>query len=363
MLEFEKPFKHILIDDFLSQDNFKLIEEIYRSCQFNLKYTDLFKFLQTDELANKSWLGFFKKELTKIFDTVTDTRDTFYTIFASYYRKGDYLSCHDDMVDGRMYAFTYYLSDLESGDLILFNNECTEEFKRISIKKNRLVIFEVSDISWHEVDICKSDGRMSITGWLNNESTAAGRMSITGWLNNESTAILKKYVDNYSLPENIEVVDFDLDFSENILEFDGMEYNFDHTDDSFDKITDGKLSMRRVNNLKLDTYVALNISDYQLIYINSYLIEYSSYILLNDTTNLLEGDLLDIFIISCDEKQDGNIKLVDEEGSLVQTLNIKKNVMYVVKRGNMKYFIERAVCKTSYYLMHMIYKKDQNILT
>lgn len=135
MIEFKKPFKHFLVDDFLSPENFKKIEEIYRSKQFNLKHTDLFKFLQTDELDGERSLDFFRNELTSKIEHFFSTKDTFYTIFASYYRAGDYLSCHDDMVDGRLYAFTYYLSDMDSGDLILFNNECTKEFKRIGIKK------------------------------------------------------------------------------------------------------------------------------------------------------------------------------------------------------------------------------------
>lgn len=39
--------------------------------------------------------------------------------------------------------------------------------KRIKVKKNTLAIFEVSDISYHEVDYTKEDGRKAITGWFN----------------------------------------------------------------------------------------------------------------------------------------------------------------------------------------------------
>lgn len=166
-------------------------------------------------------------------------------------------------------------------------------------------------------------------------------MAITGWLNNNSKITTKKDIDLYTLPTNIEFVDFDLDLSENILEINGLEYNFDY----LSKNSDSKLSMRRLTYIKLDTYIAINIQDYNLIYINSYIIDYNSYILLNDTTNLLKGDLLDIFIIKCDVKQNGNIKLVDEEGILIHTLNIDNNVMYVVKRNNMKYLYNEEYVK------------------
>jgi Rps23 Pro-64 3,4-dihydroxylase Tpa1-like proline 4-hydroxylase len=52
--------------------------------------------------------------------------DTFYNIFASYYFDGHYLLCHDDIVDDRLYAFSYYLEDHPSGDLVLFNKDATK---------------------------------------------------------------------------------------------------------------------------------------------------------------------------------------------------------------------------------------------
>lgn len=94
-------------------------------------------------------------------------QDTFYNMFASYYFKGDYLLCHDDVIEDRLYAFSYYLEDHDSADLVLLNKDANKEVKRIKVKKNTLAIFQVSDVSYHEVDYCDTDGRKAITGWFN----------------------------------------------------------------------------------------------------------------------------------------------------------------------------------------------------
>jgi Rps23 Pro-64 3,4-dihydroxylase Tpa1-like proline 4-hydroxylase len=51
------------------------------------------------------------------------------------YFKGDYLLCHDDVVDDRKYAFILYLADHPSADLVLYDETATKEAKRIKVKK------------------------------------------------------------------------------------------------------------------------------------------------------------------------------------------------------------------------------------
>jgi len=67
--------------------------------------------------------------------------DTSYNIFASYYFKGDYLLCHDDVIEDRKYAFSYYLEDHPSAELVLYDNTATKAVKSIKVAKNLLVIF------------------------------------------------------------------------------------------------------------------------------------------------------------------------------------------------------------------------------
>jgi Rps23 Pro-64 3,4-dihydroxylase Tpa1-like proline 4-hydroxylase len=96
-------------------------------------------------------------------------------MFASYYFKGDYLLCHDDVVDDRKYAFSYYLEDHPSAELVLYDNTATKIEKKISVRKNLLVIFEVSNISYHEVAYTTVDGRKAVTGWLNIKGQGSKR--------------------------------------------------------------------------------------------------------------------------------------------------------------------------------------------
>jgi len=82
---------------------------IYDHLKFLEKESDLFHFFQTDELAEEAKVAFFRKELSKQFEKITPLKDTSYSLFASYYFKGNHLLCHDDVVEDRKYAFSYYL--------------------------------------------------------------------------------------------------------------------------------------------------------------------------------------------------------------------------------------------------------------
>jgi len=49
----------------------------------------------------------------------------------------------------------------------LYDSTATKIVKKISVVKNLLVIFEVSNISYHEVAYSTKNGRKAVTGWLN----------------------------------------------------------------------------------------------------------------------------------------------------------------------------------------------------
>ena len=122
MKMFTKPFVHYHIPNFLPQQQYDKLVDVYQHLQFKNKETDLFHFFQTDELADYPKMQFFKKELQTQFDKLppmcdgtVKPADTFYSIFASYYFKGNYLLCHDDVIEDRKYAFSYYLEDFPSG--------------------------------------------------------------------------------------------------------------------------------------------------------------------------------------------------------------------------------------------------------
>jgi Rps23 Pro-64 3,4-dihydroxylase Tpa1-like proline 4-hydroxylase len=68
-------------------------------------------------------------------------KDTSYNIFASYYFEGGYLLCHDDVIEDRKFAFSYYLEDHPSAELVFYEETATKEAKRIKVSKNILAIF------------------------------------------------------------------------------------------------------------------------------------------------------------------------------------------------------------------------------
>ncbi|EPR79311.1 hypothetical protein SLOPH_822 [Spraguea lophii 42_110] len=288
-----KPFFHFTVDNFLTEEEFNILNTFYNTLEFTNKKSDLFDIGQSNALQ----IEFLEKKLNRIFhrmykdrdngyrniedilntyetehkeceeietkegkkvetnhkeikenedkqietkenesnnknkinDKITNKRNcidysepkdvnTWIDIFASYYNNGSYLLCHDDMVENRLYAFIIYLNTIDddkedgkesdnkeddnkedknknenneidnnkknintdnttkniitnknknpSGDLIIYENDCITENKRIHVIKNRIAVFEVSELSFHEVDYTLSE-RKALTGWYN----------------------------------------------------------------------------------------------------------------------------------------------------------------------------------------------------
>jgi Rps23 Pro-64 3,4-dihydroxylase Tpa1-like proline 4-hydroxylase len=94
------------------------------------------------------------------------------------YRAGHYLLPHSDHQDGvgRALAFAYYLPTPErpeGGELELFRCVveggaiiATESARLIEPRESRLVVFEVSDVSLHQVREVLSGLRPSLSGWF-----------------------------------------------------------------------------------------------------------------------------------------------------------------------------------------------------
>jgi len=89
------------------------------------------------------------------------------------YRPGHYLLPHADHQDGldRQLAFAYYLpspSPPSGGELELFRvtPDATLSARLIEPLPHRLVIFDVSDVSLHQVREVLSGLRLSLAGWF-----------------------------------------------------------------------------------------------------------------------------------------------------------------------------------------------------
>lgn len=94
------------------------------------------------------------------------------------YREGRYLLPHTDHQDavGRALAYAYYLPSPEppeGGELELFrcviddgDVVATESARLIAPRDNRLVVFDVSDVSLHQVREVLAGLRISLAGWF-----------------------------------------------------------------------------------------------------------------------------------------------------------------------------------------------------
>jgi prolyl 3-hydroxylase /prolyl 3,4-dihydroxylase len=351
-----RPFPHLVIDNFLPDEEAARARETYGAMRFGPKRSDLFEFLQTEELASNPRLAFLKEQLTRLFGGMTDD-DGWLTMFASYYSSGDYLLCHDDRIENRLYAFSYYLSDYDSGKLILYEDDCMSVSKRIEVRANRLVVFEVSDRSYHEVGYCEKDGRMAFTGWFNTKGINHDNGEPEG---EEAGSEALDVVDGFPL---------EIDFTgDKLLFYPGIEYDFDHRS----KAEEGPFHSRRVERLVLESPLLPRADGWETVGASFYHFRVGDYILLNDRSNHVEGSLCDVFIMGTEDPgaeddefvegeevtfggTESSIRYVDGEGRVMAELPVRDRSMFVVKREGLRYFVGRS--STGFFLAHFVLRQ------
>ena len=182
MFSKNRPFPFLELNDFLKPLKAASVLKGLSGEKFHAKESDLFKFMQTDDLNgtgsrelrefrdflySKEFVGYME-QLTG-FRLKTDAVDLAGTL----YQDTDYLLCHDDRLEGRKIAYLFYLSDMEEkdgGSLNLFASKSKAPLKiekKIIPRFNTLAFFEVSPISFHEVgEIIVKKQRIAIGGWL-----------------------------------------------------------------------------------------------------------------------------------------------------------------------------------------------------
>lgn len=181
------PFYHRVIDNFLPEDTLKEVIERHRETEFYEKHSDLFHFLQSNELKNEkqfsSFLGLVRNEMQKDLSYLNKkVEEEEMDLFASIYDPGHYLLPHDDCITQRVLAFSFYLNSpleeaenvensgnthsKENGHLALYDKDGRTVVRRVEPVANRLVIFEVSSRSYHEVEMMRIGRRAALTGWL-----------------------------------------------------------------------------------------------------------------------------------------------------------------------------------------------------
>jgi len=339
-----EPYYHMVIDNFLHKDELEIAEKIYSQLEFKEKSTDLYRFLQSMELNGAPELDFLKKSLDTVFGKLVPLEGGHYSIFASYYRSGDHLLCHDDLIDERVYAFTFYLDDFESGDLVIYENDCVTENRRISIRKNRLVVFKVGTHSFHEVLECKRDGRKAFSGWLNFENAVAEH------------AYAKK---SLFIPENVVYFDLGTALPEDngsiiCLEFDDINQK----ELRREKI--GPYIDRRAVRIHTDAFYAPSFEGYCLVHAEAMVTGSNDYVLCNDIINQIEGDLMDVFIFknaeeACKARIDEYIRYVDQKGHVQVSIDALPGHMLIVPRKDLSLCILRQ--NSTVFFRYMLYKR------
>ncbi|CAG9530498.1 unnamed protein product [Cercopithifilaria johnstoni] len=184
--QFSKPFPHFCLPNFFASKEFvdDLRSEL-KSVRYDRKDNDLYSLSQTADLSNFD---------ASKFPTLTKFRDLFkddilhwlrsvsgvdlsaeVAITSSNYNYTDLLLPHDDQCEGRKFAFTFYLTpdwkESDGGQLLLYN--CDDDNNPISVAQimnpieNMLIIFEVSQRSWHMVtEVLSQKERLSLHGWF-----------------------------------------------------------------------------------------------------------------------------------------------------------------------------------------------------
>lgn len=177
-----QPFPHLVFDDFVSADVLPVLFAILEEEPVERYEGDIFTFdasapePQTEEL--RSLRDSFANALAPALSRITGKQVRRADMRAYAYRVGHYLLPHSDHQEGlgRALAYAYYLPSPEppeGGELELFRCRVehgelvsTQTALVIEPRANRLVVFDVSDVSLHQVREVLGGLRISLAGWF-----------------------------------------------------------------------------------------------------------------------------------------------------------------------------------------------------
>jgi Rps23 Pro-64 3,4-dihydroxylase Tpa1-like proline 4-hydroxylase len=177
-----RPFPHLVIDDFAPTDVLPELLAILDEEPVTRHESDIFAFEATTPEPTTAELralrDSFAATLAPALSRITGTRVTSVDMRAYAYRPGHYLLPHSDHQVGlqRMLAYAYYLPSPEpplGGELELYRCRvegdaivATDSEHLIEPRANRLVVFDVSDVSLHQVREVLGGLRISLAGWF-----------------------------------------------------------------------------------------------------------------------------------------------------------------------------------------------------
>lgn len=177
-----RPFPHVVLDDVVAAERMGELLAVLEEESVDELRGDIFMFdaspvePRTDGMRRlrDAFADAFAAPLSAITGKALSRAD----MRAYAYRQGHYLLPHTDHQDGvgRALAYAYYVPSPdppEGGELELF--ACTvedgaivrtESAKLVEPRPNRLVVFDVGDVSLHQVREVLAGLRISLAGWF-----------------------------------------------------------------------------------------------------------------------------------------------------------------------------------------------------
>jgi hypothetical protein len=176
------PFPHLVIDDFVPDDAMPELLAIIEEQAVDRCEADIYAFEATPPEPRTESLralrASFASTLAGPLSRITNKSLQRADMRAYAYRAGDYLLPHSDHQAGigRALAYAFYLPTPEpprGGELELFRCVveggeivATESALLIEPRANRIVVFDVSDVSLHQVREVLEGLRPSLSGWF-----------------------------------------------------------------------------------------------------------------------------------------------------------------------------------------------------
>ncbi|KAI1707032.1 2OG-Fe(II) oxygenase superfamily domain-containing protein [Ditylenchus destructor] len=201
--ETSSPFPHFMLKDFLQDDTNAgdstsiptmpaiLRNELLHSARWHRKSNDLYDLHQTTDVQSFSPTQFpaltaFRKflvgQVRRWLEKATGVQlNDKVAITGSRYDCTDTLLPHDDRLEGRAFAFVYYLTpkwqEEYGGNLLLYNaepktNHPESVTRSIAPVENSFMFFRVQQNSWHSVSevLTKDKSRLSLNGWFHADN-------------------------------------------------------------------------------------------------------------------------------------------------------------------------------------------------
>jgi len=175
------PFPHVVVRNFLDSPTLDLAIDALAGLEYDFKESDLFSYWASVELTdvNHPAINILRDDLgdqvwrKKVAESFKIKKLSSIDMAAYVYGLGDFLLPHDDQVEGRIIAYSLHLTpeitDEMGGALNIFKADKDGKSKLVNSlipEYNSLIMFEVSDRSWHEVsEIVRDIQRLTVTGW------------------------------------------------------------------------------------------------------------------------------------------------------------------------------------------------------